>query len=1153
MNQKYNYLQNYLKENIDKTLDSCSVFDVDKFDQEQNVDYVYFFIANSKPVLYEKDLEEALQIKEFKTNDYEDIQTPYPVVTSRPIPVVTLNSHLRNTDKFYAYGILKIPNTYWKENPAVENYAILLQNLIKKSKTFERIKFPADPNKLLEVFTDATDISTANVDLRPTVLINTHKGNVNDVATQFTDITWANLDIEQHDVAMKSLKVEHLPFVFATVEPQNNNMQSGTTIQYIINQKVDGSNVYASGYGRTAHHVYDIYTYDFNTMKWYDWINFINNQYDNGVLVTEYAKNIRSVYNTYKIKYISTWNYPKYMFTQTPYVNVPKVVQEDPTWKTITTAPDKVKYLKDVCKQIKYNWYNKNTLAYVCCHHTYCNLKKLAYPKGLIIHEGGQEVCKNCGEVIGDYNDENAFVDGMDTMDEDTTIKYTWRENQKEEEAMRSWKELSVLVDAVDPSFLNSTPFINRFIQLYHTKDYYQRFEKYSKSPFSQTAKFKEFLTMLRGVTTEIIRSNTNTNAQYIQTRYFTVIGTYINNKHIVEEIKKLTGKDLSDISMKEEDLIRVYRSAKDQEIKTLLLQAIANRQAVAVLVRQCTKYYFYEYQTARRRGGNFRVDVIGNFILNVFRKSHRFYQILMVMYTIAKVKSKVNDEKTFTYDFNNIKWSALFEHSITQGYYISDLQSQTILNLYNFSKKEYPQGIFFVMNLKVNSEEEYYANSFVVQWINTLFEVVKKNDKNPVTVTVTMSERKIQYNNSALQHQQELINKCYQKLGDIPLLNNVNDVITNKVIDAITCPDILTRKFDANMSFKQLVHSKFPTTREYFADKRKNNLIFNSDNKMKQYAHMDIVQWIDTNYIRPLSQTLFNNATPDKSLTDVRPSVTDLLAQIKKLQDKMIVSKSTYEQQIANITIQNECVRTKEFIRNLEKAFLKNINTVEKLLNELTLIYQNRQPTSNYTQQYYTINPINNTRYINTYIILSRLLIEWYMLCLTADNGYTSCKSFNILKNSIDNLHTYIFTKGIPYNILTSPVQTYNTLLEQFINEMFIYNKLSVDLLKVFFDDLRIHTQLFVSPDDYTDTMIRTSRLIQRTMNRQNIAFNILEREDLTDLDEEERGTSITEQILDDVDILSMGTDTVEELDENELIGGELETFAPMNEDMWD
>ena len=71
--------------------------------------------------------------------------------------------------------------------------------------------------------------------------------------------------------------------------------------------------------------------------------------------------------------------------------------------------------------------------------------------------------------------------------------------------------------------------------------------------------------------------------------------------------------------------------------------------------------------------------------------------------------------------------------------------------------------------------------------------------------------------------------------------------------------------------------------------------------------------------------------------------------------------------------------------------------------------------------------------------------------------------------------------------------------------------------------------------------------------MNRQIISFNILEREDLTDLDEEERGTSITEQILDDVDILSMGTDTVEELDENELIGGELETFAPMNEDMWD
>ena len=43
MNQKYNYLQNYLNENVDKTLDKCSVFDVDKFDLEQNVDYMSCF------------------------------------------------------------------------------------------------------------------------------------------------------------------------------------------------------------------------------------------------------------------------------------------------------------------------------------------------------------------------------------------------------------------------------------------------------------------------------------------------------------------------------------------------------------------------------------------------------------------------------------------------------------------------------------------------------------------------------------------------------------------------------------------------------------------------------------------------------------------------------------------------------------------------------------------------------------------------------------------------------------------------------------------------------------------------------------------------------------------------------------------------------
>ena len=432
------------------------------------------------------------------------------------------------------------------------------------------------------------------------------------------------------------------------------------------------------------------------------------------------------------------------------------------------------------------------------------------------------------------------------------------------------------------------------------------------------------------------------------------------------------------------------------------------------------------------------------------------------------------------------------------------------------------------------------------------MFDVVKKNDKNPVTVSVTMTERKLRYNNSALQHQQDLIDACYNELGDIPLLNNVNDVITNKVIDAITCPDILTRKFNPNISFKQLVHSKFPTTSEYFADKRKNNLVFNADNKMKQYAHMDIVQWINTNFIQPLSQFLFKGATLDRGIDDVKPSITDLLAHIKQLQDEMIVSKSKYEQQIANISIPNECVKSNKFIRNLANAVLVNIDTIEKLLSDLTLVYYDRQPTPNYIQQYYTINQVNTSRTTQIYAKISKLLIEWYMLCLTADNGYTSCKSFNILKNSIDNLHTHIFTNGISYNILTTPVQTYDKLLEQFIYELFMYNNISIDLLKVFFDDLRIHTQLFVSPDDYMDTMIRTSRLIQRANNRKNVTFNIVER-DLEDLDEEERGASIVEQILDDVDILNMGTDTVEELDENELIGGELETFAPMNEDMWE
>ena len=1168
-NQKYDYLFDYLRENYNKSLEECSTFDFHKFSLEQNVDYLYFFVADCERVKYEKDPDAPAQIvTKIETNDYIDNVTPYPFVINQHIPVVTRKFELRNIDRFYALGVLKVPITYWKENPAYNNYAILLQNLRDYHKDFEAVVFP-NLEKLPSIFTNATNISTENTDLEPTVLINTHKGNVlinthkgnvhND-ATYFTSIAFADLDLSNHFYAMQNVYPSDNIYEIPTAEPQSNSIVSGISIQNIINRKTN--NAYANNYGRIAHNIYNPYVYNFAKMTWYDWINFINNQYDGGILATEYGKNLARTYNTYKMKYINTWNYPSMMFTMIPLTNMPKIVREDPNWNTLATVVDKVKYLKDVGKQIKYNWYNKNTLAYICCEHTRCAMLKHAYPKGLIIRNDGQEICKNCGEVIGNYNDDNAFVEGMDNIDADTTIVYTWRPDQKEEEAKRSWDELSVLVNAVDPTFLSNIPLVNRFIQEYHNKDYYKRFAKYKSSPLKKDKElFNEFLALIDKATIYIVdlgkKDSSKIEPNNIATIYISAIAQYINNNDVVSAIEEQTHQNIAEISMDTAELKKYYYSTQNPVVKNLLIKAITTTQAVQTLTEQCTKFFLYQYGTARRNHRKFNVPVVTNFMQNVFKKSKRFYNMMMVMYTIAKVKSSANNVHDITFDFNDINWSAMFIHTITEGYFIKNTQSKTVLNLSSFNPDD-KLGDFYVMNLKVNTEDEYYANMSIVNWINNLFATISQTENSNLQVTMIMSERKIQYNNDALNHQQQLIDYCYSQLGDVPLLNNVNNIITNKVINSITCPDILTRQFDPRMSFKQLLHSEFPSIDDYLAEKHSNNIVFNSANKLFEYYHIDIVTWIDNNFIVPLTFYLTDNQPASPQILTTEPNIDVPINSFNQLLKKLTIAKSDYDKLIYNIRLPSECQDKREFIRHLGNNILVNINTLEKLQGELLLHPVNNRPTPNYTVTYGDLQEVNQTLTTQTFAAVTELIIKWYMLCLVADyNDFrvdkpldNRCKSFNILKNSFDNFHNHIFVNKYKYNIIETPVYTYDELLKRIIDEMFVYNTITGDMLRTFLDNLRINTQLFISPDNYTDAVVKTQRLINRVNNMAGVTMETQERE-LQDLDEEERGEGMVQQPVDNPDILTMAGIELEEVTQNEIMG-EIENDIEITEDMY-
>ena len=1138
MNKKYNYLIDYLTSNINKKFDECTVFETLKFSLEQNVDYLYFFIANDEPIKYTIDPENPKAIEVFETSDYNEIETDYPIVTDRFIPVISSFSLknksiiFRNVNHFYIAGIARVPLEYWRLNPAINNYQTLLKNSIKHTDIFTIYNIPDDIGSLKEVFT--TDISTVNGDLEPTILINTHTGKIAN-KSPFTDITWVDLDLVNHNEIVRA--TEYIGSIeYATAPPQKNNMLSSETIKKIINATIDGA--YTNTYARTAHNIYNPYIYNFNSMSWYSWINFINNQYDNGVLVTEHIKNIRNVYTIYEQKYIDTYNYPKKLFKKIPYYQVPNIVREDPEWKNVP-YDRKIKYLNDNCKKIKYNWYTKDTLLYVCCEHTYCNLLKNPYPKGLIIRENGQEICKNCGEILGNYDDENAFIEGMTEITSEQSINYTWRDKQDEKVAKKSWDELSKLVEAVDPSFVNNTTFVNKFIQMYHNKNYVKTYSKYNKSQFN----FDKFDISMK----QYIKNNGINN---LNTAIPAIILQYINNDYIVKIINKEypdIANEVDKVKNNEKELLNIYNQQQDPNIKSLLSIAISTIKAIKIITKKYIQYIQYESQTARNQHRNFRLNIISNFFKNIFKKSNRFFKLLTVMLTIAKIKSTSNE---YVFDFNAINWTTLFRHENEFNEMIAkDSQKYVVLNLYSFENN--PEGRFIPLYLSTNNIEEYLSNISIVNWINKFFAIVSPDFK----IRITLQEKKIEYNNSVFERQQELISQCYEQLRNEPLINNVNGVIINKVINAITCPDILTRKFNSKKSFQQLCKSKFPTNDEYFKEKQKSNIIFNVNNKLIQYYYIDIVQWINKSFIQPLESILFDNENASNNILQ-EPSIDNELQRIMNLKNIILVAKNSYDELIQKINIPNECNKLYNGIRDLIGSIEVGINTMEKLYDNLQLILDETKPINNYTQQYDNINGHSINNKTNTFMQVSVRLIEWYMMCIFAEdiisiNNVACINKYNILNNSINNFYNFIFVNNITYNLIKNKCYTTDELINQFVYEFFVYNNLSVDILREFFKNLRMNTQLFISPDHYIDSNIKTKRYIKRANNLKEYLNQ--QELDLEDLDTEERGSKRRVKVDNDTtDFLHLPEVELEPLTQNELIGGEIDNFTIDDEDMY-
>lgn len=1080
MNVKYNYLYEYLINNNNE-----EPFNIDKFNLYSNsVDYLYFFVCNAEKKEYNVDVssknskissrrrgrknkkdeeeeeEELILATELINDSFIEIENDYYIKINRFIPVIAIveNKYVfRNLDAFYIKGFIKVPIEYFKNNPAINNYSKLVRN-ITNSTNFDFIDITTflDEQSLGNNYNYSENDYTFNNN----ILFNNWIGLSNKTNNNNYDVEWVKLNFNQITQNV----------IMYTAQPVNmydtniKNIQSKIEFNYVINEKNE-NNQYKNNIAKIAHNYYMPYCFNFNNMNAYSWINFISNQYDYGVFITEDNQiNFIENWNNLKNKYFDTFGYPKIKIQR----NIStKFLQEDPKWKTVE---DKISYLKD-CIKIGNKYYTKN-YYYVCCDHEY---KKLhgKYYQNMIIKVDNQEICKYCGELLGNYNDEKVFAEGMSEFDK-VKINYKWNNKVTEKRAKESWNNLSSMIDAIDNKFSMDNNNVNKFIQMYHNT--YEKIIKehsYNKNN-NLFEKIKQiYLSLYRNTNDINILTNQITNT-FIQDIYGDKINETSENSMIcIAKLKRMISKY---ISMYYKKYVEYTNKAKEAMRR--------NKKDLAIAYEEKAKI---------------DPDKIFNFMNLIQKRSNNFIKMITIAYIIGIIYGN-----NHVINFSDMNWSVIMGNT-----YSENIEKTTIILL---NDDILDLSIFNTLDnnkTTINHVIEYINNYFKSLGggvsVNILTDVVDNINIDKIT----QQEIKLRQN----------------KVSDIPY-----------VLDSFTCYDILTRKFNSNMkSLQEFAHAKYPTQSEYINDKYTNNIAkyFNSLKRITHFNYTSFIHEIN-NYIKRYENILFNGVLNDE--TYEMPSADNFNNEMKNIEKLAIITKKTI------LNFEKKCIQNNIKYNKMSDYILIGIDDI---MNKFDLFLNNIDDDNN-TNYEYTFNIINKKEKKDNALEINKrlcdIIIRSYLLCTSIEE----VNIFNILNTCIDNFYLNLIENNINYTFIKNiSANDIESLINKFITEFFDYNTLPNNNLKFFFNELKKHTQLFITPDYYLEGNTKIKRILTKINTDE-------EREiELKEMDREENGI---EKFIDfdKLDFVNFGSDIVEKVDQNELIGGEIEDDLIIDEDAY-
>lgn len=1059
MNVIYNYLSQYiLNPNKDEP------FDIDKFNLYANSvdDYLYFFVCNVEKIDYNKEEEENDQenylANELKNEYFREIPNGYFIKINRFIPVLAEfkdkhgNKHYvwRNIDSFYIKGFIKVPLGYFKSNPAINNYSKLVRNISKG--IFDYISIDTFLNNKELVDNRYQYAETNDYTFNNNILFNKWIGLSNKVNDDNYDVEWVKLNVKQ--ITDNVLKYEQNTSSYQIIYDSNiKNIDSLINYETVINSTNDQGQY--TNIAKIAHKYYMPYCYDFNnTMNTYSWINFINNQYDYGIFITEdnYYNFIEN-WNNLRDKYFSIFGYPKINIQKNI---ITKYLQNDPNWKNVQ---DKKAYLKN-CIKIGNKYYTQN-YYYVCCEHEY---KKLhgEYYENMIIRENNQEICKYCGELLGDYNDERVFNEAMSEITNEITINYKWNNKISETKAKQIWDhDLVPYIKCIDNNFLTNNMNVNKFIQIYNNK---------YKFIYKQYKVENLYKTMIN-IFNKIIINKYNKNFKFIKLIVLDTVNEFIDEKY------------------------------KNYQLNNSVNNEYIKKKLYFILEKYISWYVRY----AIEKKTNFDTDKALSFMNLIQKRTNEFIKLIVIAYVIGIIYGNNHE-----FNYYDLDWKIIIGKSY------SEAQDKTTII--------FPNDDMLDLSIYDIDENENYTRDHLIKYINNFFEKLGGG----VSINI-LSDSTLDYKSIDKIYEQEKLIKQY-KISEYPY-----------VFDSFTCPTILTRKFNSNAtSIQDLAHETYPNYNEYIQDKYENNIAkyFNSLERIKQFNYISLIKEINS-HIKLYEELIYADAIIDN--VDPRmPTVETFNNQMNMIKTLSIRTKNTV------LNIKNNCINDNKIKYNQMVDFIltgiDDVTQQYKLYNMYKLENVNDiqyKDPYNYIKQ---VNKKDNTIKLRKQII--NIVILSYLLCTSIE----SVNEYNILNTCIDNFYMHLIKNGIKYTY----IKNYNdydvsSLIEKFITEFFDYNNISYEELRYFFRELKKHTQLFITPDYYLDGNTKIKRSIQRSEANEELQREI----ELKEMDVEEKGV---QQYIDPdkIDYTNNFYTDIDVLDQNELLGGEVENDFIIDEDAY-